>query len=103
MQVFWLADSTTYDPILGAVGLLQFEVVEHRLKQDYGVEVTLEPMPLKFVRWVVGEAKNLSRSTRIASDNWDRQVLLFPGQWDLDYAKEKNPGIVLNALSTLGR
>ncbi|MBT9587101.1 peptide chain release factor 3 [bacterium] len=105
VQVFWMEDSTTYDPILGAVGQLQFEVVEHRLKQDYGVDVRLEPMPLKFVRWLGNEVTNLqiSRSTRPAVDNWERKVLLFPGQWDMDYAHEKNPGIILNALSTLGR
>jgi peptide chain release factor 3 len=106
VQVFWMDDSTTYDPILGAVGQLQFEVVEHRLKNDYNVEVTMEPMQYKFVRWVANmpeKALSLSRSTRPAKDNWERPVLLLPGQWDMDYAKEKNPGLDLNALSTLGK
>ena len=106
VQVFWMDDSTTYDPILGAVGQLQFEVVEHRLKNDYNVEVTMEPMQYKFVRWIANPPEkplSLSRSTRPAKDNWERPVLLLPGQWDMDYAKEKNPGLILNALSTLGK
>jgi peptide chain release factor 3 len=105
VQVFWLADSTTYDPILGAVGQLQFEVVEHRLQKDYGVEVRLEPMNFKLVRWVEGDLSNLqiSRQTRRGADSWEREVLLFPGQWDLDYAQEKNSKLTFRALSTLGR
>ena len=106
VQVFWLDDSSTYDPILGAVGQLQFEVVEHRLKSDYNVEVRMESMPLKFVRWVEKPDEKplqLSRSTRPALDNWERPVLLFPGQWDIDYARDKNKDLVLNAISTLGR
>jgi len=105
VQVFWLDESTTYDPILGAVGQLQFEVVEHRLKQDYNVEIHMEPMSFKFVRWLGSDPNGLqlSRASRLATDNWERPVLLFPGQWDMDYAREKNSGLVLNALSTLGK
>jgi len=33
------------DPILAAVGQLQFEVVQSRMEAEYGVETTLEPLP----------------------------------------------------------
>ena len=108
VQVFWLEDSSTYDPILGAVGQLQFEVVEHRLKNDYGVDIHMEGLPLKLVRWLEGDPQTLqsmqlSRSTRKGTDNWERPVLLLPGQWDLDYAREKNSKVEFRALSQLGR
>jgi peptide chain release factor 3 len=107
VQVFWLADSTTYDPILGAVGQLQFEVVEHRLKNDYGVDVHLEMLNYKLVRWLEAEPSKLkslqlSRSTRLGQDSWEHPVVLLPGQWDLDYAREKNPGVEFHALSRIG-
>lgn len=106
VQVFWLDDSNTYDPILGAVGQLQFEVVEHRLKHDYNVDVHMEPLPFKLVRWLEVPEKTaglqFSRASRPGKDNWERPVALFPGQWDLDYARDKNPGVVFHALSQIG-
>jgi peptide chain release factor 3 len=104
VQVFWLNDSTVYDPILGAVGQLQFEVVEHRLKNDYGVDVHMEPLNYKLVRWLEGstDGLQLSRSARAGKDTWEHPVVLFPGQWDLDYAREKNPGVQFHAVSRIG-
>lgn len=106
IQVFWLTNASTYDPVIGAVGQLQFEVVEYRLKADYGVEVTLEPMNFKLVRWLEGaedlEALQISRGSRTGTDSWDRPIALFPGQWDMDYFRDKNPKVVLKALSQVG-
>jgi peptide chain release factor 3 len=107
VQVFWLTDSNTYDPILGAVGQLQFEVVEYRIKADYGVDVTLEHLNFKLVRWLdidVAEMEkmSISRSSRRGTDSWDRPVLLLPGQWDLDFALEKNPKVTFKSLSQIG-
>jgi peptide chain release factor 3 len=39
-------------PILAAVGQLQFEVVEYRLRSEYNVETRLEPLPYTLARWV---------------------------------------------------
>ena len=107
VQVFWLDDSSTYDPILGAVGQLQFEVVEHRLKHDYNVDIQMEPLQFKLVRWLEGPPEiiakmQLSRSSRAGKDNWERPVILFPGQWDFDYAREKNSGVNFSAVSQIG-
>jgi peptide chain release factor 3 len=40
------------DPVLGAVGQLQFEVLTYRLRDEYGVEVRLRPQPFKHARWI---------------------------------------------------
>src|SRR5699024_8574275 len=42
----------TNQPILGAVGQLQFEVFEHRMKNEYNTDVVMEPICKKIVRWV---------------------------------------------------
>lgn len=107
VQVFWPLDSTTYDPIVGAVGKLQFEVIDFRLQTDYGVETQLEHLSFKFVRWIDGPAEaiskiQLSRSSKRCKDSWDRDIVLFPGQWDLDYAKEKNPTLTFSPTSMIG-
>ena len=108
VQVFWLHGASTYDPILGAVGKLQFEVVDFRLLSDYGVETRLEHMNYKLVRWVDGpkellDKMQVSRGSRRGKDSWEREVVLLPGQWDLDYAKEKNPGLTFPSVSRVGR
>ena len=54
-------DAVKQDPILAAVGQLQFEVVQARMLAEYGVETTLEPLPL---RWRVGWLGAGTRSTR---------------------------------------
>lgn len=42
------------EPILAAVGELQFEVVQERMRSEYGVETTLDPLPFTVARWVLG-------------------------------------------------
>ena len=48
------ADESKRDPILAAVGQLQFEVVQFRLQNEYGVESLIEPLPYSVARWVAG-------------------------------------------------
>src|SRR5512139_631205 len=52
VQSFSLKDATQRVPLLGAVGPLQFEVVQYRLQSEYGAESRLEPAPWKVLRWV---------------------------------------------------
>ena len=47
------------DWIVGAVGLLQFDVVMHRLEHEYGVKAAYEPVSYVTARWVTGERKKL--------------------------------------------
>jgi len=54
VQVFFHRERLERDPILGAVGRLQFEVIQHRLKSEYDVEVRFETMPSQHARWVEG-------------------------------------------------
>src|SRR5690606_6067730 len=46
------------DPVLGAVGALQFEVLQHRLLGEYGVDTKIEKLGFIHARWVVGEGLN---------------------------------------------
>ncbi len=45
----------TEEVILGAVGQLQFEVFEHRMSNEYNVEVRMEPIGSKIARWIENE------------------------------------------------
>ena len=52
MQVLHNLADFYVDPILAAVGQLQFEVVQYRMKDEYGVDTTLDPLPYSIARYV---------------------------------------------------
>ena len=55
VQVFYDPVRLERDPILGAVGALQFEVIQHRLRAEYGAEVSFVRLPHQIARWIENE------------------------------------------------
>jgi peptide chain release factor 3 len=104
VQSFQIKDSAQRVPLLGAVGPLQFEVVQYRLQTEYGAESRLEQAPWKIPRWAVAadgaslETTTLPTGARLAHDAAGRPVILFTEQWACDYFTERNPKIKLSAL-----
>lgn len=103
IQVFHQVNRTE-DLVIGAVGQLQFEVFQYRMKAEYGAEVELFHLPYSFARWVNPsvnmETLNYDRySNIVVKDKDDRNVLLFPNQFSINWVLEKNPGVVLHATS----
>ena len=56
VQPFQLKHATQRVVLLGAVGPLQFEVLQYRLETEYGAKSRLEPAPWKLIRWEIGRA-----------------------------------------------
>lgn len=87
------------DLILGAVGILQFDVVKHRLKHEYNVECNFEAVNVQTARWVTCTdekefAKFKSKSeTNLALDHGDELVYIAPTRVNLQMTKEKWPSI----------
>ena len=87
------------DIILGAVGVLQFEVAVHRLKDEYGVEAIVEPTQVQLARWVMcDEEKELKKFREKAHDNLaedgDGQlVYLAPTRVNLSLTEERHPAV----------
>jgi peptide chain release factor 3 len=107
IQVFYPRDGVRREPILAAVGQLQFEVVQFRLQSEYGVETALMRLPFEHARWLTGSSDDLRRVTwapgaRPVEDSEGRLVGLFDGQWALDYTREKNPAIEFHDVAPLG-
>ena len=102
VQLFLPPGRSAQDAVLGAVGLLQFDVVRHRLKAEYGVDAAFEPMPFKLARWVVGgfksiaELGDLSDATCVA-DLEGRPLLLFKSDFQLRWVTEHAPALVLSS------
>lgn len=92
----------TNQTILGAVGQLQFEVFEHRMKNEYNTEVVMEPIGKKIARWIENEdaitdAMNTPRSNLVL-DRYDNQVFLFENEFATRWFSEKYPEIKLYSL-----
>jgi len=81
------------DVIFAAVGQLQFEVMQYRLKDEYGVETLLTPLPYQCSAWLIGEKDNFKKTTTalIVQDRLNRPIVLFSEQWEKQYAMKQNP------------
>ena len=101
VQSFLLHNATQRVPLLGAVGPLQFDVVQYRLQTEYGAESRLEHGPWKVVRWIadgVADETMLPSGARLASDVAEQTVILFTEEWSCNFFIERNPGIKLQTL-----
>jgi len=95
------------DIILGAVGVLQFDVAAHRLKNEYGVEAIVEAINVATARWVqCDDAKMLEQFRTKAHDNLaidgdDQLVYLAPTRVNLDLTMERWPDVRFLAIREL--
>ncbi|MHC5251347.1 peptide chain release factor 3 [Listeria kieliensis] len=89
------------DYIIGAVGQLQFEVFEHRMRNEYNSEIIMEPIGKKIARWIreedVDEKLSTARSM-LVKDRFDQPLFLFENEFAINWFKDKNPDIELTAL-----
>ena len=87
------------DYILGAVGVLQFDVTLARLKSEYGVDAAYEPVDFKVARWVACDDRKKmaefekSNLAHLARDAEGRLSYLSGSEWQLDFCMEKWPEI----------
>jgi peptide chain release factor 3 len=87
------------DYILGAVGVLQFEVTKHRLKEEYGAEIEYEPVNYAVARWIRSQDKKKmddftnSHQASLFLDAEGHLAYLAAGNWRLDRTMEQWPAI----------
>ncbi|TXD42785.1 peptide chain release factor 3 [Lujinxingia vulgaris] len=96
IQVFRQPHLGDLDAVVGAVGILQFEVLQHRLENEYKVKVNLRQLNFKHARWVDGEpfdedAFNRQDYTKVLRDRDDLPIVLFRNDWALNYCSQQNP------------
>jgi peptide chain release factor 3 len=101
VQIMFSADETKRDPILAAVGQLQFEVVQFRMQNEYNVETRIEMLPYSVARWVDGGWEALQQAGRLfntvtVKDSWDRPVLLFRNEWNCQQVEADHPELKLS-------
>ena len=103
VQLYKQPDIGTETYIMGVVGILQFDVLEYRLKSEYGVDILRTPLNYRLARWVRSEAKpdfdphdlTLTSTSLLVLDRDDEPVVLFESDWAVEWAKEHNEALEL--------
>ena len=94
--------------LLGAIGQLQFEVVAHRLKTEYGVDARLMPSRYNMARWVTSDDPKAlrkfldSNAANIAYDVVDAAAFLASSPAQLRVAEELYPAVRFHAMREHG-
>ena len=93
VQVFWPRGGAPL-PILGAVGKLQFDVLQHRLKDEYSCPVILENRNFQMARWLSGGWPEQSKYWgELVEDSDGNPAILFENDWQRRTTAEKNPNL----------
>ena len=86
--------------VIGAVGQLQFEVFEYRLKNEYNAAVRMDRLDFSVARWVdtddIESIKDILDSRQmLVFDHFKRPLILFANQFTLQYFQEKHSDVKL--------
>ena len=100
IQIFHEPNSGMERVIVGVVGVLQFEVLEYRLKNEYKVDIIRRDLPFRFIRWIRNEgidvsSLNLTSDTKWVQDFKGNNLLIFTSEWNITWATDKNEGLIL--------
>ncbi|NLJ94177.1 MAG: peptide chain release factor 3 [Clostridiaceae bacterium] len=107
IQLYQQYDIGTETYIIGVVGTLQFDVLEHRLKNEYNVDLAIQRLPYRVARWAVWEdpaqAKShtdivLASNNLLVEDSQNNPVILFESKWSTSWVEQQNPGLTLQSI-----
>ena len=101
IQIFQEPYTGMEEVIVGVVGVLQFEVLEYRLKNEYNVDIVREGLSYQYIRWIDNEdldvkTLSLSSDTKLVQDFKGNYLLLFTSEWNIRWALEKNKNLLLS-------
>jgi peptide chain release factor 3 len=79
--------------MFAAVGQLQFEVMQYRLKDEYGVDTLLTSLPYQCSAWIIGDIHTFVTPTHsiVVQDKHGHPMALFTSQWEKQYCAKQNP------------
>ncbi len=102
IQIFQEFNTGMEEIIVGVVGVLQFEVLQYRLENEYNVDIKLEPLPYEHIRWIenpeeidVNRIVGTSDMKKI-KDLKGNPLLVFANSWSVNMVLERNEGLKLS-------
>ncbi|MCI1945447.1 peptide chain release factor 3 [Clostridium luticellarii] len=101
IQVFKELNIGIEEIIIGVVGLLQFEVLQYRMKNEYNTDIKIDVLPYRAIRWIENskippENLILTSDTKKVKDLKGRDILIFQSEWNISWALEHNKGLELS-------
>jgi len=84
--------------IVGVVGVLQLEVFQYRMKNEYGVDLRMEHLPYEEIRRIESypgdlELLNLGSDAELLEDYHGNNLMVFSSYWAIDFTCRRNPGL----------
>jgi peptide chain release factor 3 len=105
IQLYKQPDIGTETYIIGVVGVLQLDVLEYRLKTEYGVDIRMTGLNYRHARWIRPKESrrplpqpdkiNMTSTTMPVLDREENPVLLFESEWAIDWVLERNDNLEL--------
>jgi peptide chain release factor 3 len=98
IQVLRHADRGEREPLLAAVGPMQFEVVQHRMDSEFGAPLTLTPSPFKIARVTDERGEGIlstKRDAEVFRRSDGKHIALFPSHFHLEYVLRDHPELML--------
>lgn len=101
IQVFKELHIGIEEIIVGVVGVLQFEVLEYRMKNEYNVDIKMDILAYRNIRWIENSEVNpeklvLTSDTKLVKDLKDRNILIFQSEWSINWTLDHNKGLILS-------
>ena len=98
IQIFKIPGAGLEEVIVGVVGTLQFDVFQHRMKNEYGVEMYMTSLPYDHLRLISNcpckpEELVLCTGAAILEDFKERLLVAFDGEWSAGFLTKHNPGL----------
>ena len=100
IQIFQEFNTGMEEIIVGVVGVLQFDVLKHRLLKEYNVEIRMDNLPYEYIRWIGNDDIDVAKLTgtsdmKKVKDLKGRPLLLFVNEWSIRMTEERNKGLIL--------
>ncbi len=100
VHIFTKKNALDKNALLGAVGPLQFDLVQFRLESEYGAASRIEATAWKIIHWLDTKSVeptqlSIPHKSALVQDDDGRSAILFEGDWQVRHFREKNPSVVL--------
>lgn len=101
IQIFRIPGAGMEEVVVGVVGMLQFDVFEYRMKNEYGVDLIMTGLPFDHLRVITaypGDVNDLTLCTgaKLLEDFRGHTLIAFGGEWSVSFLLRHNEGLELS-------